>query len=141
MRWASTSPTPRWPGPWPFIVASSTASAFYRDIAVGDFPKQFVLKLVRDLSAEQIQGNFRGRLASADPKLTEQFVSYFGATRAGQDAVLRFVPGVGLESTVLGVVKPTIADKGFADAVFDIWLRTAREKRRSGSNSSRGRVS
>jgi hypothetical protein len=98
-------------------------SAFYRDLVVGDFQKQFVLKLVRDLSAEQIQGSFRGRLAAADPKLTEQFVAYFEATRAGQDAVLRYVPGVGLESTVAGVAKPTIADKKFADEVFAIWLR------------------
>ena len=98
-------------------------SAFYRDIVVGDFDKQFVLKLVRDLSAEQIQGNFRSHLTAADPRLTEQFVSYFGATKAGQDCVLRWVPGQRLETTVAGVVKPPIADKAFADEVFAIWLR------------------
>jgi hypothetical protein len=37
-------------------------SAFYRDLVVGDFEKQFVLKLVRVLSAEQIQGPFRSQL-------------------------------------------------------------------------------
>jgi len=97
-------------------------SAFYREIVTGDFDKQVVLKLVRDLSAEQIQGNFSSRLETADPKLTAQFVAYFGATRAGEDAVLRYAPGVGLETTVAGVAKPTIADKAFADEVFAIWL-------------------
>jgi hypothetical protein len=103
-------------------------SAFYRDLVVGDFEKQFVLKLVRDLSADQIQGSFRSHLASASPTLTEQFVSYFDATKAGQECVLRWIPGGRLETTVGGVVKPPIADKAFADAVFAIWLRDRAEE-------------
>ena len=98
-------------------------SAFYQDLIVGDFEKQFVLKLVRDLSAEQIQGTFRSHMPSADPKLLDQFVSYFGPTRAGQVCVLRWVPGGRLETHVGGVAKPPIADKAFADAIFAIWLR------------------
>jgi hypothetical protein len=98
-------------------------SSFYRDLVVGDFDKQLVLKLVRDLSAEQIQGSFRSHLAAASPELTEQFVSYFGPTRAGQECVLRWIPGAGLETTVAGAVKPRIVDKAFADQVFSIWLR------------------
>jgi hypothetical protein len=98
-------------------------SAFYRDLVVGDFDKQVVLKLVRDLSGEQIQGGFRSHLTAADPKLTEQLASYFGTMKAGQDCVLRWVPGGRLETTVDGVVKPPIADKRFADEVFAIWLR------------------
>jgi Chalcone isomerase-like len=97
-------------------------SAFYQDLIAGDFEKQFVLKLVRDLSAEQIRGTFRSHMPSADPKLLDQFVSYFGATKAGQECVLRWVPGGRLEATVGGVAKPPIADKAFADAVFAIWL-------------------
>ena len=98
-------------------------SAFYQDLIAGDFEKQFVLKLVRDLSAEQIQGTFRSHMPSADPKLLDQFVSYFGATKAGQECVLRWVPGGRLETTVGGVAKRPIADEAFADAVFAIWLR------------------
>ena len=98
-------------------------SAFYRDLVVGDFEKQFVLKLVRDLSAEQIQGTFRSHLPSADRKLVDQFVSYFGATKSGQECVLRWVPGGRLETTIGGVEKPPIADKAFADEVFAIWLQ------------------
>jgi len=98
-------------------------SAFYRDLVVGDFEKQFVLKLVRDLSAEQIQGSFRSHMPSADRELLDQFVSYFGPTKAGQECVLRWVPAGRLETTVGGVVKSPIADKPFADEVFAIWLR------------------
>jgi Chalcone isomerase-like len=98
-------------------------SAFYRELVVGDFDKQVVLKLVRNLSAEQIQGSFRSHLTDADPKLVEQFVSYFGATKAGQECVLRWVARKRLETTVGGVAKPPIADKAFADEVFSIWLR------------------
>ncbi len=97
--------------------------AFYRDLVRGDFKKQFVLKLARDLSAEQIQGTFRSHLPSADPRLLDQFVSYFGPTKAGQECVLRWVPGGRLETTIAGVVKRPIANKAFADEVFAIWLR------------------
>jgi|KBSSwiStaDraftv2_1062776.scaffolds.fasta_scaffold06595_7 hypothetical protein len=98
-------------------------SAFYRDLIVGDFEKEFVLKLVRDLSAEQIRGTFRSHMPGADRRLLGQFVSYFDTTKAGQECVLHWVPGGRLETTVSGVAKPAIADKGFADAVFAIWLR------------------
>jgi hypothetical protein len=98
-------------------------SAFYRDLVVGDFDKQVVLKLVRDLSADQIQGTFRSHLTAANPALVEQFVSYFGPTKAGQECVLRWVAGQRLETTVGGATKAPIADKAFADEVFAIWLR------------------
>jgi hypothetical protein len=98
-------------------------SAFYRTLIAGDFEKQFVLKLVRDLSAEQIQGTFRSHMPSADPELLDRFVSYFGATRAGQECILHWVPGGRLEVTVEGVAKAPIADKAFAEAVFAMWLR------------------
>ena len=103
-------------------------SAFYRELVVGDFEKQFVLKLVRDLSAEQIQGTFRSHMPEADRKLLDQFVSYFGATKAGEECELHWIPGGRLETTVSGVVKPPIADKAFADAVFAIWLRDRPEE-------------
>ena len=68
-------------------------AAFYQDLVEGDFEKQIVLKLVRNLSAEQIQGTFRSHLPSADPKLLDQFISYFGVTKAGQECVLRLGAG------------------------------------------------
>jgi len=110
-------------GPLAVHKGNVDSSAFYRDLATGDFEKQFVLKLVRDLSAEQIQGTFRSHMASADKPLLDQFVSYFSATQAGQECILHWVPGRGLHTTVAGVAKPPIADKAFADGVFAIWLR------------------
>jgi Chalcone isomerase-like len=99
------------------------SSAFYRDLVTGDFEKQFVLKLARDLSAEQIEQSFRSHMPAANPKLLDQFVSYFGQTRAGQECIFHWVPGGRLEVTVAGVVQRPIADKAFADELFAIWLR------------------
>jgi hypothetical protein len=100
--------------------------AFYHDLATGDFEKAFVLKLVRNLSAEQIQGAFRSHLTAADGQLIDRFVSYFGATKAGQECILHWLPGGPLMTTVAGVPKPPIADKALADAVFAVWLRDRR---------------
>jgi len=97
-------------------------SAFYEDLVTGDFEKQFVLKLVRDLSAEQIQGAFRSHMLSVDRNLLNQFVSYFEGTKAGQECVLRWVPGGILETKVAGIAKPAIPDRAFSQAVFTIWL-------------------
>jgi hypothetical protein len=110
-------------------------SAFYRDLTQGDFEKQFVLKLARDLSAEQIQGTFRSHMPSADRQLLDQFASYFGVAKAGDELVLRWVPGGSLETTIGGSVKRPIANKAFADEVFAIWLRD-----RSGEDPLRKQV-
>jgi hypothetical protein len=99
------------------------SAALYRELVHGDFEKQLVLKLVRNLSAQQIRGTFRSHMPSADKVLLAQFVSYFSATAAGQDCTLRWVPGSGLHTTLSGESKPPIRDKAFADAVFAIWLR------------------
>ena len=98
-------------------------SAFCRTLVEGNFEKQFVLKLVRDLSAEQIQGTFRSHMLTADRQLLEQFVSYFATSIAGRECVMHWIPGKGLQTTVAGVVKPTIASKAFADELIAIWLR------------------
>jgi len=97
-------------------------TAFYSDLVTGDFEKQLVLKLVRDLSAEQIQGAFRTHMLSVDRKLLNQFVSYFARTGAGQECVLRWAPGGILETSVAGVAQAPIADRAFSQAVFAIWL-------------------
>ena len=40
----------------------------------------------------------------------------------GQEYVIAWKPESGLETTVVGLAKPPIADKTFAAAVFGIWL-------------------
>ena len=97
------------------------SSAFYAELVTGDFEKLIVLKPVRALSAEQIQGAFRSHMPSADARLLDQFVAYFARTQAGQECVLRWADGR-LETSVAGVAKPPIADRAFAQAVFAIWL-------------------
>lgn len=97
------------------------APPFFRDLVRGDFEKALVLTLARDLSAEQIRGTFRRHLPRADPRLREQFASYFDASRAGDTCVMEWVDGR-LETTVRGVRKPPIQSKAFADEVFAIWL-------------------
>ncbi len=88
----------------------------------GDFGKQIVMKFVRDLSADQIQGAFREVLTAANPQKTELFVSYFGELKSRQEAILKWAPGGTLEVNVAGLGKNPIEDKAFASAVFGIWL-------------------
>jgi hypothetical protein len=77
-----------------------------------------------------------------DRRLLSQFVSYFAVATAGQECVLHWVPGGILETQVAGVAKPAIADRGFSEAVFAIWLgvRPVDEKIRKGLGSRAGEL-
>ena len=108
-------------GPLAPYKRGTQAAPFFRELVRGDFEKRLVLTLARDLSADQIRGTFRQHLPRADPALREQFASYFDASRAGEGCVMHWVEGR-LETTVVGVRKPPIANKAFADEVFAIWL-------------------
>jgi len=100
----------------------TTSPAFYRDLTAGDFAKQVTMKFLRGLSADQIRDAFRDSLTGADKARTETFLGYFGDTKPGEEYVIRWTPGAGLETTVTGQPKPPIDDKAFASAVFGIWL-------------------
>ena len=97
-------------------------TAFYREMVSGEAPRAIHMKLVRDLTADQIRGAFREALERADKAKLETFVGYFGELKSGQDCVLEWTPGGTLKTTVAGAAKPDIADKAFASAVFGIWL-------------------
>jgi hypothetical protein len=100
-----------------------TGPDLFRELVWGDFPKEIHLKLVRDVSASQMQEAIRDALEkAADKARTDQFVSYFTDIKTGEDYVLRWAPGGTLETIAKGAPKPTIADKNFAAAVFAIWL-------------------
>ena len=109
-------------GPLAAHKGKTTSPEFYRDLVWGDFPKHVVLKFTRDVSTSQIQGAFREVLPGAPKARVDAFVSSFGDTKVGQEYVIRWAPGGTLETTVIGVAKPPIADKDFAAAVFGIWL-------------------
>jgi len=99
-----------------------TGPALYRELVWGDFPKEIHLRLVRDVSASQMQEAIRDALEKADKARTDQFVSYFSDIKTGEEYVLRWATGGTLETIAKGVPKPPIADKNFAAAVFGIWL-------------------
>ena len=99
-----------------------TGPALYRELVWGDFPKEIHLRLVRDVSASQMQEAIRDALEKADKARTDQFVSYFSDIKTGEEYVLRWAAGGTLETIAKGAPKPPIADKNFAAAVFGIWL-------------------
>ena len=99
-----------------------TGANLYRELVWGDFPKEVHLRLVRDVSASQMQESIREALEKADKARVDTFVSYFGDIKTGQEYVLRWAPGGTLETVANGTPKPPIADKNFAAAVFGIWL-------------------
>lgn len=99
-----------------------TGPDLYRELVWGDYPKEIHLRLVRDVSASQMQEAIREALEKADQARTEQFVSYFSDIKTGEAYVLRWTPGGTLETLAKGTPKPPIADKNFAGAVFGIWL-------------------
>jgi hypothetical protein len=93
----------------------------YRELVSGDFKKKVVMKFLRDVSTEQIRDAFRDSLKGAGSK-TEMWLTYFNEIRSGQECVIGWTPGVGLETKVVGAEKPAINDMAFAAAVFGIWL-------------------
>jgi len=93
----------------------------YRELVDGDFRKKVVLKFLRNVSTDQIRDAFRDSLKGEGNK-TELWVAYFDDVRTGQEIVIGWTPGVGLETKVAGADKPVIKDKAFASAVFAIWL-------------------
>lgn len=93
----------------------------YQELVNGDFKKKVVMKFVRDVSTDQIRDGFRDSLKGVGGK-TEEWIGYFTGIRSGQECVIGWVPGVGIETKVAGVDKAAINDKAFASAVFGIWL-------------------
>lgn len=93
----------------------------YRELVNGDFKKKVVLKFLRDLSTDQMRDAFRDALKGAGSK-TDVWVGYFNDVRTGQEALIGWTPGVGLETKTAGLNKPPLNDKAFASAVFSIWL-------------------
>ena len=93
----------------------------YRQLVAGDFKKKVVMKFLRNVSKDQIQEAFRDSLKGSGGK-AEDWIAYFGEVRSGQECVIGWTPGVGLETKVAGAEKPAINDKALASAVFAIWL-------------------
>lgn len=93
----------------------------YGQLVAGDFKKKVVMKFLRNVSKEQIQEAFRDSLKGSGGK-TEEWIAYFNEIHSGQECVIGWAPGVGLETRVAGAEKPAINDKAMASAIFGIWL-------------------
>lgn len=94
--------------------------ALYGEVVNGDFKKEVVMKFVRDVSKDQIQDAFHETLNGISK--ADVWIEYFGPIRSGEECVISWVPGTGLETKVAGADKPPINEKEFASAVFRIWL-------------------
>ena len=93
----------------------------YQELLKGDFKKKIVMKFVRDVSTDQIRGGFRDSLKGTGEK-SEVWIGYFTDIKSGQECVIAWTPGVGLETKVGGLNNPPLNDKVLASAVFGIWL-------------------
>lgn len=92
-----------------------------RELVNGDFQKKVVMKFVRDVSTDQIRDAFRDALKGVSPK-ADEWINYFTGVRSGQEFVIAWTPGTGLQTKVIGADKPPINDKTLASAIFAIWL-------------------
>ena len=109
-------------GPLAQYKGQTTSPAFYHMLQTGDFKKELVLRFMRNLSESRIQEAMRESLAGADPKLLDQFVSYFPALTQGQECTLRWAPGGTIETVMAGQAKPPIADRAFAERLFGLFV-------------------
>jgi len=109
-------------GPLAAFKGKTTSPEFHQALHTGDFKKEVVLRFMRNLSQGKIQDAMRESLAGAEPKVLDQFISYFPEVKEGQECVLRWAPGGTLESVMAGQTKPPIADKAFAERLFGLYV-------------------
>jgi hypothetical protein len=109
-------------GPLAAFKGKTTSPEFYKELQTGDFKKEVVLKFLRNLSQSRIQDAMRESLTGAEPKVLDQFVSYFPELKEGQEAVLRWVPGGTIETVMAGQAKPPIASRAFAERLFGLYV-------------------
>jgi hypothetical protein len=109
-------------GPLAAFKGKGASPELYQALQTGDFRKELVLHFLRTLSAGKIQGAMRESLEGADPKILDQFVSYFPEVKEGQECVLRWAPGGTIESIMAGQAKPPIANKAFAERLFGLYV-------------------
>jgi hypothetical protein len=109
-------------GPLAAYKGKPASAELYKELQTGDFKKEVVLRFMRNLSQDRIQEAMRESLAGAEPKVLDQFVSYFPEVKEGQECVLRWAPGGTVESIMAGQAKPPIADRAFAERLFGLYV-------------------
>jgi len=92
-------------------------------LQTGDFEKMLVLHFVRDVGEGKIQDAMREALEDGtDPKVLNQFISYFPEVKDGQRCTFRWIPGGTIETVMAGQEKPAIADRAFAEKLFGLYV-------------------
>ncbi len=109
-------------GPLAAFKGKTTSPEFYKELQTGDFKKEAVLRFMRNLSQSRIQEAMREALVGAEPKVLDQFISYFPELKEGQECVLRWAPGGTLETVMAGQAKPPIANRAFAERLFGLYV-------------------
>ncbi len=109
-------------GPLAAFKGKTTSPEFYKALQTGDFKKEVVLKFMRNLSQSRIQDGMRESLLGAEPKVLDQFISYFPEVKEGQECVLRWLPGGTVEAVMAGQAKPPIANQAFAEQLMGLYV-------------------
>ena len=85
--------------------------------------KELVLHFLRNLKAKKIQDAMREALEDGtDPKVLDQFISYFPEIKEGERCTLSWVAGGTVETVMKGEVKPPITDRAFAEKLFGLYV-------------------
>jgi hypothetical protein len=106
----------------PLATYKTPSPELFKALHTGDFKKEALLRFMRDLSQSRIQEAMREALAGAEPKVLDQFISYFPELKEGQECSLRWAPGGTLETVMAGQAKPPIADRAFAEKLFGLYV-------------------
>ncbi len=109
-------------GPLAAFKGRTSSPEFYQALQTGDFRKEVVLRFLRNIGQKTIQDAMRESLTGADPKLLDQFISYFPEVKEGEQCILRWAPGGTLESIMAGQAKPPIPNRAFAERLFGLYV-------------------
>ena len=109
-------------GPLATYKGQTTSPAFYKMLQSGDFKREVVLKFMRNLSQSRIQEGMRESLAGAEPKILDQFISYFPEVKQGEECVLRWLPGGTVEAVMAGKARPPIVNPAFAEQLMGLYV-------------------
>jgi hypothetical protein len=92
-------------------------------LQTGDFRKELVLHFLRNLKAQKIQDAMREALEDGtDPKVLDQFISYFPEVKEGERCTLRWATGGTVETVMKGEEKPPITNRAFAEKLFGLYV-------------------
>ena len=98
-------------------------------ILAADGPRCTVMHFLRGVSAKQVNEAWYDGLEANTPGYSAQLKKQFDELAAlmeklsdGDKLVFTYRPGTGTEVKVKGVIKGTLGDKAFADALFSCWI-------------------